>query len=220
MILAARRRDKLEALGAELKNALPLEMDVASRSSVQQAFETLEQQNERVDICINNAGIAPATPIFGGEGDDDSFDALLQTNVMGVWYVTRAVANHMKTHNLEGSIINISSINGINRLRARATGYSASKAAVVQMTKALVGELSPAKIRVNCIVPGVFHTPLTAYRFTTPEGRKLEETKIPLGFVADPRDLDGAILYLASNKLSRYVTGTCLTADGGISWGG
>ena len=219
VILAARRIDKLNDLAANLGNAKAIQMDVADKNSVQKCFSELDDSEERIDICINNAGIFKATPVFEEDHQDD-FESVMQTNVMGVWYVAKAASNHMKRRGTHGSIINISSVNGANYLQANRVGYCASKAAVIQMTKALVGELSPSKIRVNCIVPGPFHTPATDYKVSTPELRKNLEASIPLGFFAEPRDLDGAILYLASNQASRYVTGSIITIDGGISWGG
>lgn len=168
---------------------------------------------------VNNAGIGKQTPVL--EWDTENlFETIFQTNVMGVWYMTQMITAHMKVLGIEGSIINIASINGINRLREGLAGYAASKAAVIQLTKALVGELSKINIRINCIAPGLFYTPLTDYHADTPEKRSAMEEKIPLGFVAEPKDLDGLLLYLASNKASRYVTGSCFTIDGGISWGG
>jgi len=219
VILAARRIDKLNALAAELNNARAIQMDVSDKQSVKSCFAELEQAGEKIDICVNNAGIFKATPVFEEDHQND-FESVMQTNVMGVWYVTKATANHMKNHGIHGSIINISSVNGANYLQANRVGYCASKTAVIQMTKALVGELSPNKIRVNCIVPGPFHTPATAYKVSTPELRKTLEASIPLGFFAEPSDLDGLMLYLASNNASKYVTGSTFTIDGGISWGG
>ncbi|WP_425362996.1 SDR family NAD(P)-dependent oxidoreductase [Candidatus Tisiphia endosymbiont of Hybos culiciformis] len=219
IILASRRLDKLQTLASELNNAIALEMDVADKISVQRAFNTLKEQGELIDICINNAGIAKPTPIFASCELDD-FESIMQTNVLGVWYVTKKVANHMRNHGIHGSIINISSVNGANRLCENIAGYCASKASVIQMTKALVGELAKAHIRINCIIPGIFHTPLTDHRLNTEEKRKAIEELTPLNFIAEPSDLDGAILYLASNKASRYVTGSCITVDGGASWGG
>jgi len=137
-----------------------------------------------------------------------------------VWRVTRLVANHMKKKSIMGSIINIASVNGAGRLRSGLTSYAASKAAVIHMAKALVGELAPFGIRINTISPGLFHTPLTDYQLSRKEDKERMVKLIPLGFVADPEDIAGTILYLASNKASRYVTGSCLTIDGGVSWGG
>ena len=218
VILAARRVDRLQKLALEIENAIPLEMDVSNKASVQAAFEKLANKGCKIDICINNAGTGKPTPIFEPDPHGE-FEATIQTNVMGVWYVTKAVVNHMREHQIHGSVINIGSINGANRLSENIAGYCASKAAIMQMTKALTGELARANIRINCIVPGLFHTARTQERLNTEVNRKKIEGMIPLNFVAEPQELDGAILYLASNA-SRYVTGSCLTCDGGISWGG
>ncbi len=219
VILAARRIDKLNDLVSEFNNARAIQMDVSDKQSVKSCFAELEQAGEKIDICVNNAGIFKATPVFEEDPQND-FESVMQTNVMGVWYVAVAASNHMKRRGIQGAIINISSVNGANYLQANRVGYCASKAAVMQMTKALVGELSPNKIRVNCIVPGPFHTAATDYKVSTPELRENLEASIPLGFFADPSDLDGLILYLASNNASKYVTGSTFTIDGGISWGG
>lgn len=219
IILAARSQDKLQALAKKLGNAVALTMDVSDQVSILNGFNQLDRDREKIDICINNAGIFKATPIFEEELSNE-FEALLQTNVMSVWHITKAVANRMKNDGIPGSIINIGSVNGGNYLQAKRAGYCASKAAIPQMTKALVGELSPYNIRINCIIPGPFHTPATDYKVKTEALRKELESLIPLGFFAHPSDLDGTILYLASNQASRYVTGSCITVDGGISWGG
>ncbi|HQS84822.1 MAG: 3-ketoacyl-ACP reductase [Alphaproteobacteria bacterium 16-39-46] len=213
VILSGRRLDKLTALVQDLKNAYPLEMDVASKSSVQRAFETLETKGEKIDICINNAGIALETSLFDSD-DQNNFENILKTNVMGVWHVTKAVANHMKKNNIQGSIINIGSVNGDRVPALHGAAYSLSKAAVIHLTKTLVGELAPLKIRINCISPGWIKTPML--------GSNAHKVipHIPYGDIPEPDSLDGLILYLASNKASKYVQGACFTIDGGISWGG
>lgn len=219
VILVARRLDKLQSLANELGNALAIQMDVADKKSVDLAFKEIERSGEKIDICINNAGIFKPTPVFEEE-HTTAFEDVFQTNTMGVWYVTKYVANHMKKHQIQGAIINIGSVNGANYLHSMRSAYCASKAAVAHMTKALVGELSTQRIRINCIIPGPFHTPATEYKIKTPELKKKLIEQIPVGYFAKPNDLDGAILYLASNKASAYVTGSCLTVDGGVSWGG
>ncbi len=213
VLLAARRLDKLQDLAQELGNAYAVEMDVADKASVHTAFAKLATQKEHIDICINNAGIAKFTPIFEPDEQSD-FESTMQTNVMGVWYVTKAVANHMKDHEIHGSIITIGSIRGEVLPSTKGTAYSISKAAVIHLTKTLVGELSPHKIRINCISPGYFKTPMN-----TPDIHKVIP-HIPYGDIAEPSDMDGLMLYLASNKASAYVTGACFTIDGGMSWGG
>lgn len=220
IIAAARRTEKLDELVRSIKqtggSAESLELNVCNVEHVKKQILSIDHP---IDICINNAGIYKSTPIFE-EDQQNLFEEVIQTNVMGVWYVTKAIAHHMKQHNIKGSIINIGSVNGANYLQANRAGYCASKAAVMQMTKALVGELSPHNIRINCIIPGPFHTLATEYKVKTETLRKELESCIPLGFFANPSDLDGTILYLASNKASRYVTGSTITVDGGISWGG
>ncbi|MBY0281053.1 MAG: SDR family oxidoreductase [Alphaproteobacteria bacterium] len=211
VILVARREDRLSALANELKNAFSIEMDMSDKVSIQRGFDMIEQQGERIDICVNNAGIFKETPIFDPDKHND-FECVMQTNLMGVRHVTKAAANHMKNHKIHGSIINIGSINGDGLLTAGATSYNVSKAAVLHITKSLVPELSPYHIRINSISPGYFPSGMT----------KIDDwllNEIPLGFAPDASDLDGALLYLASNRASRYVTGTCLTVDGGISVG-
>jgi NAD(P)-dependent dehydrogenase (short-subunit alcohol dehydrogenase family) len=213
VILAARRIDKLNTLADELNNTKAIQMDVSDQQSVKSCFAELEKDGEKVDICVNNAGIAALTPIFQ-EDDQNNFESIIQTNLMGVWYVTKAVANHMKSHGIHGSIINIGSVNGDTIPAKSGAAYCISKAAVIHLTKTLVGELSLHKIRINCISPGWFRTPMN--------GPDVEQIipLIPYGDIAEPSDLDGMIIYLASNNASKYVTGACLTIDGGMSWGG
>lgn len=216
VILAARRIEMLKTLTAQLNNAIAIKMDVSAKPSVKQAIESLVESGEKIDICVNNAGIYRETPVF--EDRDEAFESVLKTNVFGAWYVIQSVAKHMKEHKIPGSIINIASINGDLVPDATGISYDASKAAVKHITQSLVSELSAHNIRINTISPGFFKTPMLA----SASDAWLKDTvrKIPLGFFAEPSDLDGALLYLASNKASRYTTGSCLTCDGGVSWGG
>ena len=219
IILAARRIEKLEAISAGLNDAKAVRTDVADKDSVAGCFSELEKAGEKINICVNNAGIAALTPIFE-EDEEGGFESIIQTNLMGVWYVTKAVANHMKDRGIHGSIVNIASINGDAFPYKEATAYAVSKAAVIHMTKSLVVELSRYKIRINCIAPGLVRTPMTEHKLHTEQKRSEFGNMIPLGFVANPQDLDGALLLLASNKHSAYMTGTCITIDGGKSYGG
>ena len=215
VIAAARRAEKLNELANIIKqeggSAEILELDVCSFECVKKQISALAQP---IDILINNAGIALETSIFEDDGQN-IFENIIKTNLTGTWYVTKVVANIMKNHKIEGSIINIGSINGDAIPYISGASYNASKAAVMHMTKSLVGELSPHKIRINAISPGFFKTDMTK----DIPSEKLSQ-KIPLRFIANPSELDGTILYLASNKASKYVTGTVITVDGGISWGG
>ena len=214
VILAARNIEKLKNIANNLNNAIALQMDVSDKESVQNAFKSLKQ--EKIDICINSAGIGGLTPIFE-EDFENNFEKIMQINTMGVWYVTKASVNHMKNKNINGSIINISSVRGHDKLKENVSAYCASKAAVTQMSKALVGELSKYNIRINVISPGLFDTELTRYKLNSQEEKDSWAKLIPTGFVAKPNNLDGILLYLASNEASKYVTGSCFTIDGGSS---
>lgn len=217
VIVTDRNIEKLATLVDELKNIRALELDVSNKSSVTAAFAKLEEYGEKVDICINNAGIAKATSIFEDDPEGD-FEQVIQVNLIGLWYVTKEVANHMKKHQIAGSIINIGSINGAAFPSEVGAAYNVSKAGVLHLTKSLVGQLSPYNIRINAISPGFFPTDMTKNMIES--HGEVVATKIPLGFVAEQKDLDALVLYLASNNASRYVTGSTFTIDGGISWGG
>lgn len=218
VILASRRLDKLKDLCSELGNAKAIEMDVADKNSVISCFSELEATGEKIDICVNNAAVLHSTPIF--ELDNNNFENIMQTNVVGAWYVLQCTANHMKNYEINGSIINISSAGADKVSRANVSGYYASKAAIVRLTQNLVHELSPYNIRINAILPGTILTSMTQHRFKSQEDIQNANSKIPLKRVGEPEDLDGIILYLASNNASKYVTGSCFTIDGGMSCGG
>ncbi|MGC0372229.1 MAG: hypothetical protein DGJ47_000937, partial [Rickettsiaceae bacterium] len=207
VVIAARRIDKLEKLVTELGDAKAIKLDVADKESVNNCFAELEKTGEKIDICINNAGIGILTPIFEKDKNND-FESTIQTNLIGVWYVTKAAANHMSNHNVNESIINIASINGASTPAKEGSAYSISKAAVIHLTKTLVGELSPYNIRINGISPGFFKTAMTEANIdkVTPH--------MPTGSAANPTDMDGLIMYLSSNEASGSVTGSCFTIDG------
>src|SRR5262245_56921869 len=120
VIIAARNLGHLESIAKDIQakggKASPLKMDVSSQASVQKGINHLSNQGEVIDILVNNAGIGHHTPIF--EIDNQGhFEAMIQTTVMGVWYGTKAVVNHMRQCKVRGSIINIASVAGANRLR-------------------------------------------------------------------------------------------------------
>lgn len=210
VLLTARRFERIQALARELGNAMAFKMDVTNRISIKSVFDQFITDGEQIHICINNAGIVKTTPVFDPSENDD-FENILQTNVIGVWHLTRTVANHMKQNGIRGSIINIGSINGSSAYPAKmATGYNISKAAVLHMTRSLVAELSPHGIRINSVSPGYFPT--------KEDDQDFIKKKIPLSFIPKLSDLDGVILYLASDRASRYVTGSCFTIDGGLSY--
>ena len=214
LILAARRIDTLKIIAAEIGNAVEIEMDISDKESITRGIATLESQGERIDILINNAGINKAMKFISN--DRDRFEENIKTNLFGTWYLTRIVAKHMVHYKIHGSIINIGSY-AHRTPESFFVPYTTSKAALEHMTRALVGELSPYKIRINCIDVGYVKTDLAAY-FKDPSIEKFfNESIIALGFVAEPKHLHALIAYLASNQASSYMTGAAIPIDGGMS---
>lgn len=216
VLLAARNQEKLKSLVSELVNAKSIEMDVSNKKSVAHAFHNLEKDGEKIDVCVNNAATATLTPIFE-EDNDNSFESIIQTNLIGVWYVTKASANHMKNKGIYGSIINIGSVNGNEQPSKEITAYAVSKAGMMHMVRSLVQELAQYNIRINALNLG----PIQSHLLGSSYEHKWDfwQNKIPIGFIGHPSDLESIILYLASNNASQYVTGSCFTIDGGMSWG-
>ena len=136
VILAARRKDKLQEVAGKIKNAAIIQLDVANPGSVKEAFEKINKENEQVDICINAAGVAKLGYVFA-EKEEDIFNEAYDVNVKGLWLVTKAVANHMKDNKIQGSIINIGSVSGDAVPAIGGAAYCSAKASVHQLTKTL-----------------------------------------------------------------------------------
>jgi NAD(P)-dependent dehydrogenase (short-subunit alcohol dehydrogenase family) len=214
VVLAARRRERLEALAAEMDpeggRAWPLEMDVTDAASVAAGVAQAWEQAGPIDVLVNNSGIALTTRALDLEEAD--WDRVMDTNLKGAWLVARAVARAMVDEGREGSIVNIASILGI-RPAGGVAPYAASKAGLVQLTRALALEWARHRIRVNAIAPGYVHTEINAEFFATEAGQAVVR-RIPQRRLGQPEDLDGALLLLASDA-SRYMTGSTIVIDGG-----
>lgn len=215
VLVAARRKDRLDALSAELgalgaASVLAVGMDVADGSSVEQAFRTLADASAPLDVVVNNAGIS-------GEGlalkqTAAQFDDVMATNVRGVWSVATQAARAWKAQGRGGTIVNITSIQG-ERVAPGLSAYSTSKAAVIQLTKSLALEWARHGIRVNALAPGYISTEINSDLWTQPYGRAMVE-RIPMRRLGEPKDLDGALLLLSSSA-SSWMTGSVLAIDGG-----
>ena len=206
--LAARRPAALDKACAEIAaeggRASGLSLDVADSASINEALA-----GRSFDILINNAGISGA----GRAADlsEADWDAVIDTNLKGVFLVAQAVARGMREAG-GGTIVNIASILG-HRVAGGVSAYAASKAGVIQLTKALALEWARDGIRVNALCPGYIETDINRDFFASEAGQQLVK-RIPQRRLGQPEELDGALLLLASAAGS-YITGSTIEVDGG-----
>lgn len=212
--LAARRVDRLEALAGEIRaaggEAHPIALDVTRTEGVAAAFDNLEAALGPATVVINNAGI-PSSSRFV-EMPEDEWRGVLDVNLDGVFRVGQEAAKRMKAAASGGSIINISSVLGMMVLN-RLSAYAVSKAAVIQLTKAMALELVRDGIRVNALAPGYIHTEMNDEFLSSDTGQKLL-SKVPMARAGQAHELDGPLLLLASD-LGTYMTGSVIAVDGG-----
>jgi NAD(P)-dependent dehydrogenase (short-subunit alcohol dehydrogenase family) len=214
VVLAARRTDliqeeadKIIANGGE---ALAVTMDVTDSGSVTAALDEIEKVFGVATVIVNNAGIT--IPKLLLDLTDEDWNRVVDTNLTGVAYVTRESARRMIAAGVGGSVVNIASITA-ERVQKALTNYSASKAGVVQFTKAAALELAQHNIRVNALCPGYFQTPLNRDWFKTDDGQALIK-RIPQRRTGNLEELNGPLLLLASDAGS-LMTGSVITVDGG-----
>jgi NAD(P)-dependent dehydrogenase (short-subunit alcohol dehydrogenase family) len=214
VVLAARRREKLEETAELIRSAggsaTCLSLDVTDSASVNDCFRDMLAETGAPDIVVNNAGIARQG--FLTDISEEDWDAVLDTNLKGVFLVAQASARAMIAAKKEGSIINIASVLGIRVSKALAS-YAAAKAGVVHLTKAMALELSRANIRVNALAPGYFITEINQESFDQGAGEIVKQ-RVPMGRVGDLVEIGGPLLLLASDAGS-YMTGSIVTVDGG-----
>ena len=190
--------------------AIAFEVDVTSVSQTQAMAEAAMDAFGRIDILINSAGINIRGAI--DELEPEEFRKVMDINVDGTWLTSRAVTPMMKSQN-HGKIINISSTLGVVGLANR-TPYTASKGAVVQMTRALGLELAPFNINVNAICPGPFLTEMNIPIADSDEARNFIVGATALARWGELKEIQGAALFLASDA-SSYMVGSLVTVDGG-----
>ncbi|MBX3538603.1 MAG: SDR family oxidoreductase [Chelatococcus sp.] len=210
IILAARRRDRIETIASDIAalggSAEVVEIDVADAGSVANGVAAVSR---KVDVVVNNAGITASKPAIAMEPAE--FGAIIDTNLKGVFYVAQAAAKRMKDEG-GGAIINIASILGL-RVSGNVAAYAASKAGVVHLTKALALEWARYGIRVNALCPGYIETPLNAEFFASEPGLALIR-RVPQRRLGTVQDLDAPLKMLCSDAAA-HMTGSILTVDGG-----
>lgn len=220
VVMGARRLEPLQSMVSVIEQeggkALALPMDVTAKDSVTAAFDEIDRVLGGADVVVNNAGVAPNTPFL--QLTEAEWNQTLDTNLKGAFLVSQVFATRCKQRLSAGgdpvaaSIINIASILG-ERVAGNVAPYAASKAGLIQLTKAMALELARDQIRVNAIAPGYVSTDLNQAFFASEPGKKLIK-RIPQRQLGEMKDLLGPLCLLASDA-SRYMTGSVIAVDGG-----
>jgi len=212
--LAGRRLHEGRALAEEMRRegarAEAFEMDVTDRASVDAAVDRAEAALGPLDVLVNNAGIAITRPFL--DLSEREWRDVLDVNLDGAFRVAQAVALRMKAAGKGGSIVNIASVLG-ERVASQVAPYATSKAALVQLTRAMALELARDRIRVNALAPGYIETPLNRDFFASEGGQALVK-RVPQRRLGHVDDLEGALLLLCSDA-SSFMTGATVAVDGG-----
>jgi NAD(P)-dependent dehydrogenase (short-subunit alcohol dehydrogenase family) len=218
LVLTSRHRDSLAAFEKEMqalgRRTVALELDVRDLGSIQRMVEAAHAQFPRIDILVNNAGCNVRKPALDVTWDD--WNLILDTNLRGSFFVAQAVARHMIARSY-GRIINIGSVTSVAGY-AGLGPYGASRGGIRQLTMSLADDWGKYGLTVNCLAPGWFRTEQNKILYENQEWVAYLSDRIPVKRPGQPDDLDGALVFLASES-SRYITGQTLLVDGGISTG-
>ena len=216
LVIAARRYERLVRFAKDLKlkygvEVVPVKADVSQENEVEGMVKTAVDRFGSVEILVNNAGIASLSPSV--DMTLDEWRKVIDVNLTGVFLCARAAAREMIKRE-HGKIVNIASIYGAVGDIFHAAPYYASKAAVINLTRALAIEWAPHRINVNAIAPGFFPSEMTEQVFKNEDAMKHILSRTPLGRTGEPADLKAVLIYLAS-PASDYVTGQTIFVDGG-----
>ncbi len=223
VVLASRRLEKLKELRAQIEgaggDAHVIELDVTDRDSIKSAVAHAETEVGSIDILVNNSGVSTTQRIQ--DVSEEDFDFMFNTNVKGAFFVAQEVGKRMLARArgaapgsfTGGRIINIASMAGL-RVLPQIGVYCMSKAAVVQMTKAMALEWGKFGINVNAICPGYIDTEINHQHWKTEQGQKLVQM-LPRKRVGQPKDLDALLVTLCSNE-SHFINGAVIAADDGF----
>ena len=213
VVLAARRADRLEALTDELDDAIAVPCDLTAPGAPAELVSATLDHHGRIDVVVNNAGISRVLAAI--DDDLDDFRSELEINLIAPYELARLAAAKMIDEGRPGSIINIGSVLGNGGGgRLKVPGYAAAKGGLHNLTRELASQWARRRVRVNAIAPGWFETEMNSDMFATDGGMAYIVDNTPMGRPGVEGELDGALLFLASDA-STYVTGQVLFVDGG-----
>ena len=218
VIMLGRDRTKLQKAASEIgnkKNTMTVIADITKEAEVLSAIDQTINSFDKIDILVNNAGTIN-DPVPFHEMTEDQWDDLVKTNLFGMFRITKAVIPIMMK-NGGGNIVNISSVLGIRSIpRVPLSVYAVTKAGVIMFTRSMAVEYGQYKIRCNCIAPSTIRSSIIEPYLQDEEAKKVLESTFPLRVIGEPEDISGAVAYLCSDD-SKWVTGTVLMVDGGLS---
>ena len=214
VVITAKDQERLEKSTLEIPNAVGIAADIRKRNDVKNVVNKTIEKFGKLDILVNNAGIFPKIKLLH-EIDEDEWNEVLDVNLTGQFRFTKEAIPHLKKTG--GSIINISSDAGLKAYQGfNVDAYTASKAALVLLTKCWALEYAEYKIRVNCICPGVVDTDMTKPFMKTQKDREFMNSEHPIGRIGQPEEVAKAVMYFVSDDAS-WITGAILAVDGGES---
>jgi len=215
VVAASRKLEGCEAVAAEIRaaggQATALACHIGEPAQITAAMQEIDRRHGRLDILVNNAA---TNPYFGPALDMElpAYQKTVDVNIRGYFWTSVEGARRMIAHG-KGAIVNVASVNAFRPMDGQAV-YSMTKAAIVNMTQALAREWARQGVRVNALVPGLVETRFAAAIHQNDKLRAAMERLVPMGRIAQPEEMAGAVVYLVSDAAS-YTTGSCLTADGG-----
>lgn len=211
VVLTARRVDRLAGVASELRDPLVVAADLAEPDAPDAIVDATLDRFGRIDVLVNNAGASSDTPAIDLEVAE--FRRVVEVNLVAPFALARAAARPMLAAG-RGSIVNVASQFGLVGTSAGLSAYSASKGGLVNLTRHLAAEWARSGVRVNALAPGYFESEMTQDLFTDERLHSWATRQTPMRRTGREGELDGALLYLASDA-SSFVTGSVLAVDGG-----
>jgi dihydroanticapsin dehydrogenase len=214
VVITSKNSEKIKQAETKISNSFGITCDIKKKNEVQNVLEQTIKKFGKLDILVNNAGIFPKIKLLH-EIEEEEWNEVLDVNLTGQFRFTKEAIPHLQK--TSGCIINISSDAGLKAYQGfNADAYSASKAALIVLTKCWALEYAKNKIRVNCICPGVVDTDMTKPFLKNQKDIEFMNNEHPLGRIGQPEEIGKSVLYFASDD-ALWITGAILAVDGGES---